>query len=379
MLYSIVSYTGDGSTKTFSVPFPYLAKAHVEVRVGGILKTYLVDYTFVTSSTIQFNVAPTGTIKIQRNTPKNARSVDYQDGTILTEATMDADANQLFYIEQEILDSQVELSNGTDLTQLQASLSQAQALQAQVASLYTTIQNWIAGQMPPAASLYVNADNYTVTSGVHGQLIRMDYATLNKVRIPTDSLLNLAIGTQFAVVQEGLGMTYIEPAPGVTINSPASLNLRTRNSMVALVKVAANKWDLTGDVQSPDFTFPVTSVNGLTGAVNIDIGVKTINGQSGDVSLPVGGGGVTSVNGQTGAVNIVAGVSSVNGQTGAVNVAAEIPTTRNAVGTYGLLYFYGNKFYQGYDGTTYSAEAPGTWQAMHFIGDTPQALCIRTA
>lgn len=109
MAYARVSYTGDGSTKIFSVPFPYLDASYVEVRVAGVLKTVTTHYTWLTSSTIQFVTAPpTGaTVFLLRNTPKELRLVNYQDAAILREADLDLDSDQAFHIAQETLDASV--------------------------------------------------------------------------------------------------------------------------------------------------------------------------------------------------------------------------------------------------------------------------------
>ena len=58
MAFAIDTYTGNGSTTTFSVTFPYIEKAHVIVTVDGVTKTLTTDYTFPTSSTITFTSAP---------------------------------------------------------------------------------------------------------------------------------------------------------------------------------------------------------------------------------------------------------------------------------------------------------------------------------
>lgn len=107
MTYAISSYTGSGTVGPYNVSFPYIAKSHVEVRVGGVLKTILTDYTWPTVGTIQFVAAVANGVAIEfkRNSNKGARLVDYQDASVLTEATMDADATQLLYISQETLDS----------------------------------------------------------------------------------------------------------------------------------------------------------------------------------------------------------------------------------------------------------------------------------
>ena len=105
---------------------------------------------------------------------------------------------------------------------------------------------------------------------------------------------------------------------------------------------------ITGVYYSPDNPppYPVTSVNGQTGAVNVDTStmysptnpppypVTSVNGQTGAVGGLYSASNpppypVTSVNGQTGAVGGLYSasnpppypVTSVNGQTGAVNVA----------------------------------------------------------
>lgn len=121
---------------------------------------------------------------------------------------------------------------------------------------------------------------------------------------------------------------------------------------------------ITGNFYSPDNPppYPVTSVNGKTGAVaglysadNVPpYPVTSVNGKTGDVVIEGGGTGdaysptnpppypVTSVNGKTGAVTGLYSadnvppypVTSVNGKTGAVEIAAGGITISNAEQTY---------------------------------------------
>lgn len=74
-------------------------------------------------------------------------------------------------------------------------------------------------------------------------------------------------------------------------------------------------------MEAHPITFPVESVNGMTGDVVIAIPTKTsdLTNDSGYLTSAV-----TSFNGQTGAVTYTAPVASVNGQTGAVSLS--IPT-----------------------------------------------------
>ena len=119
MAYAINTYTGDGTTDTFSVTFPYISTTDVVVTIDGVTKTLTTDYTFATSSTIAFTSPPAGstTIKFTRSSNRTARLVDYQDGSTITENILDQDSNQLFYMAQEaidITDNNISLSTSTD-------------------------------------------------------------------------------------------------------------------------------------------------------------------------------------------------------------------------------------------------------------------------
>ena len=107
MAYSYVQYVGNASTVTFSVPFPYISKEHVEVRVNNVLKTVGTDYTWSSSSAITFVTAPaTGlTVDIRRRSSPTNRLVDFQDGSTLTQDILDADSNQNFFLAQESFDA----------------------------------------------------------------------------------------------------------------------------------------------------------------------------------------------------------------------------------------------------------------------------------
>jgi microcystin-dependent protein len=101
---SKAKYTATGATRTFTVPFQYLDKSHVVVKLNGSLKTSGTDYTFTSASTINFTTAPTGTVEIYRSTPTDPL-VDFQDASVLTEADLDTSARQPLYLAQESADS----------------------------------------------------------------------------------------------------------------------------------------------------------------------------------------------------------------------------------------------------------------------------------
>ena len=103
MGYSRTKFISAGSSSVFPVSFGYLSKSHVEVYVDGVLQnslTWLNDYTVQLPA-----VPPSGAIvQLRRNTTKDGRLVDFQDGSVLTEKALDTDSNQLFYLSQEAFD-----------------------------------------------------------------------------------------------------------------------------------------------------------------------------------------------------------------------------------------------------------------------------------
>lgn len=107
MAYSYVQYTGNGSIKTFSVPFTYISKSHIAVKVNGVLKAAGSDYSWDTDSSITFVTAPgTGlTVDIRRASSPSQRIIDFQDGSTLTQDILDADSNQNFFMAQEAIDA----------------------------------------------------------------------------------------------------------------------------------------------------------------------------------------------------------------------------------------------------------------------------------
>ena len=109
--YAFNTYTGNGSTTEYSISFSYIDSTHVKCFLDGVETSAFT----ISSSTVTFNTAPTNSsvIRIERQTPVDSRLVDFQDGSVLTEAELDMSANQNFYAVQEITDDQ---SNNLGLT-----------------------------------------------------------------------------------------------------------------------------------------------------------------------------------------------------------------------------------------------------------------------
>lgn len=107
MSLSRVQYPGTGTTPLYSIPFKYISKAYIEVRVGGVQIYEGAGYTWQSSTSIRLTAGnlPTGVVlDIRRRTPKELKLVDFQDGSVLTEAALDLSADQVFQLVQETVD-----------------------------------------------------------------------------------------------------------------------------------------------------------------------------------------------------------------------------------------------------------------------------------
>lgn len=102
---SRVTYTADGTTNIFNIPFPYLAQTDVYCTING---TPYTSYTYPTASTIQLGIAAAAlagyVIVIYRQTAISAPDVVFQ-GPSLDPADLNTQVLQLLYAVQEANDA----------------------------------------------------------------------------------------------------------------------------------------------------------------------------------------------------------------------------------------------------------------------------------
>ena len=103
MAYSYTTYTGDGSTTQYAVPFGYIRREHVLATVATVAATF----TWVNNSLIQMTTPPANgaAVRVYRLTPLAAPLVDFADGATLVAADLDTNALQSIYTQQELDDS----------------------------------------------------------------------------------------------------------------------------------------------------------------------------------------------------------------------------------------------------------------------------------
>jgi hypothetical protein len=127
--YSIVQYTGNGATQAFSVPYPYINRSHVTVKVAGVA----VSFSWLTDGLVLLATPPAvgATVTISRDSSRGSRLVDFQDAAVLTEADLDLANTQALYVAQEAFDA-------SDVAQVESDVSIAAASAAASASTATS-------------------------------------------------------------------------------------------------------------------------------------------------------------------------------------------------------------------------------------------------
>ena len=110
MASTIIIYEGDGTRTDFTIPFDYLKKSFVTVRLdpsttltGGDYGDAGSDYYFLDKTTIRLKVAPASgeSLTIRRHTSATERVVTFKDASILKATDLDTSQMQAFHIAEE--------------------------------------------------------------------------------------------------------------------------------------------------------------------------------------------------------------------------------------------------------------------------------------
>lgn len=110
MASTIIIYEGDGTTTDFTIPFDYLKKSFVTVRLGtgttltgGDYGDTGSDYYFLDKTTIRLKVAPASgeSLTLRRYTSATERVVTFKDASILKATDLDTSQVQAFHIAEE--------------------------------------------------------------------------------------------------------------------------------------------------------------------------------------------------------------------------------------------------------------------------------------
>ena len=342
MANSFIEYTGDGSTTAFSITFNYLATTDVKAFLNGTPTTAF----SVNGQTLTFNSAPASqtAILIERDTPKTSRLVDFSDGAILSEADLDKNSNQLFFISQEAVDTAdralgLDNSNQFDATKNNVArriTNLADPVNAQDA----VTKNWLTTTyLTPANIVNIDATgtNIANVNTVAGDIANVNSVAGNATNINTVAGNNANINT---VAGNNADISTVAGISSqVTTVANASSNIAAVATDIAAVQtVASDLQETVSEIETVanDLNEQTSEIDTVAGAVaNINTVGTNIN------NVNATGGAITNVNAVAGQISptnnigTVAGISTeignVSGISSAVSSVGGAITNVNAV------------------------------------------------
>ena len=286
MPFSYAQYAGNGSATTFSVPFPYLLKAHVKLFYGynltsGAFTSELVDgvgFTWTSGTQVQTTVAPAvgQTLTIVRQTPSNALVVQWQDGSnLVAEDLQDSSLQNLYAVqEQEDVVSLTVAESATAATSAAAAVTTANAA--------STTANGIAGTANTALS---NSSAAVTTANAASATATAAQTTANGIA----GTANTALSNSSAAVTTA-------DAANATANGiagTAATALTNANAAVTTANAAeatANGIAGTANTALSNSSAAVTTANAASTTANGIAGTANTALATANAALPTAGG-----------------------------------------------------------------------------------------
>ena len=278
---SITDHTGNNTAGPFAISFSYLAQSEVEVYVGGTLKTITTHYTFPSPTTISFtsgNHPATGAlIKFQRSTDVSTKRADFSDGSVLTEADLDANADQMIYSVQELIEEVYTSASATPPANPQSGSKWFDSVTGRTYVYYidTDSSQWV--EMSPAFDGKVN--NVTIAT--------QDLADNQKIRWGNGFDLEIFHdGSNSYIKDAGVGDLIISSGTDISAKFITDGAVELYHNNAKKIETTANGVTVTGALDA----------NGGASIDNIQIGVtgdNEIDTSSGNLTIDSAGGTTT--------------------------------------------------------------------------------------
>ena len=106
------SFTGNGSTTSYSFTFPYLKQTEIKASLDGTATT---AFTTPTATTVQFNTAPGSGVKIKifRETDSDSLAATFYAGSSIKSEDLNDNFTQNLYATQEVTERYLSNLGGT--------------------------------------------------------------------------------------------------------------------------------------------------------------------------------------------------------------------------------------------------------------------------
>lgn len=187
------TFTGDGSTVTFSFTFPYLEETDVKASINGVVTT---QYSFANATTISFNTAPANgaAIRIYRDTADEALKSTFFAGSSIRAEDLNDNGLQSLYLVQEAKNLAESADASAVAAQAQTALDTANAATV-TANAASTTANGIAATANTALTNSTNAVNTANTANSTATTANTTANTANTTANSALSTANSAVST----------------------------------------------------------------------------------------------------------------------------------------------------------------------------------------
>ena len=330
-----VTYTGNGSTTGYAIPFSYIASSHIKAFIHNVATTAFT----VSGSTLTFTSAPANSavIRIERQTPTDARLVDFTDGSVLTEADLDQSADQNFFIAQETSDdNQSAMTIDTDDkfdAQSKVIKNVANPVNNNDAVNKTYLENTWLSTANKTALTTLNS-NISNINAVNSNASNINSAVSNATNINTVATNIGSVNTVATDISKVIAVAN-DLAEAVSEVETVADDLNEATSEIDTVATNIANVNIVGGISSD-----ITSVAGIASAItavnNNSTNINAVNTNSSNINTVAGDSTeINAVAGNASNINSVAGITSditsVAGISAAVTAVNNNSTNINAV------------------------------------------------
>ena len=326
MALSFVEISASGSTNLFSFSFSYTAQSEIKAYVDGVEDT---SFTFNNSQQLQLSSTPSASavVRIERITDLTTRAVDFQSGSVLTEADLDSSAQQVFNAAQESRDkvdgSISKANDGTMDAQNKRIKNVADPTSAQDAATKNYIENTWLSTTDKATLTTVN-NNIANINAVNSNSTNINSAVSNATNINTVATNITSVNTVASDITKVVAVAN-DLAEAVSEIETVADDLNEASSEIDIVATNIANVNTVGGA--------ITNINTVAG---ISSDVTTVAGLSSAIStVNSNATAINSVNSNSANINTVAGISSnittVAGLSSAITTVNSNSTNINAV------------------------------------------------